>query len=49
MFLGLVFFMLRRAKPAAAAAEALVDEAVLVGAAAPVLELMLPPDPVDEE
>lgn len=40
--------MLKRAKPAAVAAEALADEAAVTDAAVPVLAFALPLDP-DEE
>ena len=49
LFFGLlVFFMLKRAKPAAVAAEALAGEAAVTDAAAPVLTFALPLD-LDEE
>ena len=51
--LGLFFFMLKSAKPAAVAAEALADEGAAAEPAAPLVlvafALPLPLDPVDEE
>jgi hypothetical protein len=49
LLLGLVFFMLKRAKPAAVAADALEDEGVVADSAAPALAFVLPLDPGEDE